>query len=51
MIAGIHVLEFTFITLLALMVVVTGVFGAFVVARVVEPRGVAALLRKITGRA
>jgi hypothetical protein len=39
-----------FLGLLILMVVLIGFFGAFVVARVVEPRGLGALLRRVTGR-
>ena len=50
MIAGIHPLEVTFIALLAMMVVVAGVFGAFVVVRVVEPRGMRAFLRHLAGK-
>jgi len=51
MIAGMHPLEFTFVTLLTLMVVLTGVFGLFVVVRVVEPGGVRSLLRRLAGKA
>jgi hypothetical protein len=43
--------EIVFLALLASMVVLIGIFGAFVVARVVEPRGMRALLRKLAGRA
>lgn len=39
-----------FLGLLGLMVVISGVFGLFVVARMVEPRGLKALLRKLAGK-
>lgn len=38
-------------SILGLMVVVVGLFSLVVVARVVEPRGVRALLRRIAGKA
>ena len=44
---GLGALEWTFMGLLTMMVVLTGLFGLFVVARLVEPRGVKALLRRI----
>lgn len=46
-----NVLEWTFIGVLALMTVAVGLFGLVVVARIVEPRGVRALLRRLAGRA
>jgi len=49
--AAFNVLEWTFIGILALMVVVSGLFGLFVIARLVEPRGMRTLLRRIAGRA
>ena len=42
--------EWTFISLLAAMVGAAGLFSLVVVARVVEPRGVKALLRRLAGR-
>jgi uncharacterized membrane protein YuzA (DUF378 family) len=50
MMLGLGALEWTFMGLLAAMVGLAGVFGLFVVARLVEPRGVKALLRKLAGR-
>lgn len=46
-----NVLEWTFIGLLALMTAVVGVFGLFVAVRTVEPRGLRALLRRVSGKA
>jgi hypothetical protein len=45
-----NALEWTFVSLLALMVVAVGLFGLVVVARLVEPRGVRVLLRRLTGK-
>ena len=45
-----NALEWSFVGLLAIMTVVVGLFGLVVVARLVEPRGVRALVRRITGR-
>ena len=42
--------ELTFISILAFMVVMVGLFSLVVVARVVEPRGVKALLRRLAGK-
>jgi hypothetical protein len=39
-----------FLVLLVVMVVMAGLFSFVVVARLVEPRGVKALLRRLTGR-
>jgi len=39
-----------FLGLLAVMVVAAGLFSLVVVARLVEPRGVKALLRRLAGR-
>lgn len=50
MFAAYGALEWGFISALAAMVVLVGIFGLIVVARVVEPRGVRVLLRKISGR-
>lgn len=50
MFAAYQALEWGFIGALIAMVVLVGIFGFFVVARMVEPRGVRVLLRKITGR-
>jgi hypothetical protein len=44
------VVEVTFISILAFMVVMVGLFSLVVVARVVEPRGVKALLRRLAGK-
>jgi hypothetical protein len=44
------VVELTFISILAFMVVMVGLFSIVVVARVVEPRGVKALLRRLAGK-
>ncbi|HEX9776441.1 MAG TPA: hypothetical protein VGB83_12795 [Actinomycetota bacterium] len=46
-----NLLEWTFVGILALMVAVSGLFGVVVVARLVEPRGMRALLRRLLGRA
>ena len=46
-----NVLEWSFIGVLALMTIAVGLFGLVVVARIVEPRGVRALLRRIVGKA
>lgn len=48
--ATVQPLEITFIALLVMMVVVAGVFGAFVAVRVVEPRGMRAFLRHLAGK-
>lgn len=45
-----NVLEWTFVVLLALMVVAVGLFGLVVVARLVEPRGMRVLVRRIAGK-
>ena len=45
-----NVLEWSFLVVLTLALGATGVFGLVVVARLVEPRGVRALLRRLTGR-
>jgi len=42
--------EWTFMALLVAMVGLAGLFSLVVVARVVEPRGVKALLRRLAGR-
>jgi hypothetical protein len=42
--------EYTFIGLLIAMVGAASLFAVVVVARVVEPRGVKALLRRLAGR-
>ena len=39
-----------FLVLLGVMVVAAGLFSLVVVARLVEPRGVKALLRRLSGR-
>lgn len=44
------VVEWTFMGVLILMVAAAGLFSVVVVARLVEPRGVKALLRRIAGR-
>ncbi|MGZ4103930.1 MAG: hypothetical protein ACXVQY_12655 [Actinomycetota bacterium] len=44
------IVEWTFMGVLALMVVAAGLFAVVVAARLVEPRGVKALLRRIAGR-
>jgi hypothetical protein len=44
------VVEVTFISILAFMVVMVGLFSLVVVARTVEPRGVKALLRRLAGK-
>lgn len=44
---GFAALEFAFISLLVTMTVVSGLLGLVVVARVVEPRGVKALLERL----
>jgi hypothetical protein len=41
---------YVFIALLAAMVVLAGLFSFVVVARLVEPRGIKALLRRLAGR-
>lgn len=46
-----NLLEWVYIVVLGLMTVAVGVFGLFVVARVVEPRGMKALLRRLAGKA
>lgn len=48
---GYNVLEWSFIGVLALMTVVIGWLALVVVARVVEPRGVKVLLRRLIGKA
>lgn len=50
MFAAYQALEWGFIGALVAMVILVGLFGMIVVARVVEPRGVRVLLRKIIGR-
>lgn len=45
-----NVLEWSFIAVLATMSLAAGLFALAVVARLVEPRGVRALLRRIAGR-
>jgi hypothetical protein len=42
--------EITFLSLLALMVVLIGIFSVIVLARVVEPRGLRALLGRAPRR-
>ncbi len=44
------VLEWSFLGLLALMTVLVGLFSVVVVVRVVEPRGLKALLLKLGGK-
>ena len=39
-----------FLVLLVLMVIIAGLFSLVVVARLVEPRGVRTLLRRLAGR-
>lgn len=46
-----NVLEWSFIAVLVLALASAGAFGAVVIARTVEPRGVKALLRRISGKA
>lgn len=46
-----NLLEWFFVGLLGMMTVVVGAFGAFVVVRLVEPRGMRALLRRLAGKA
>ena len=48
---GWNVLEWSFVGLLAMMTVVVGAFGLVVVARLVEPRGVRVLIKRIAGKA
>ena len=43
-------LEWTFMTVLAAATGIAGVFGIFVVARLIEPRGLKVLLRKLAGK-
>jgi hypothetical protein len=43
-------LEWTFISLLLLMVIATGLFALVVVMRLVEPGGIRSFLRRLTGR-
>jgi len=43
-------LEWTFMGVLTAATLIAGLFGIFVVARLVEPRGVKVLLRKIAGK-
>jgi hypothetical protein len=44
------IVEYTFIVILIAMVGAAGLFSLVVVARLVEPRGVKALLRRLAGR-
>jgi hypothetical protein len=50
MFAAYNALEWGFISALVAMIILVGLFSLVVVARVVEPRGVRVLLRKIIGR-
>jgi hypothetical protein len=45
-----RVLEWTFISLLLLMVIVSGLFALVVVTRLVEPGGIRSLLRRLAGK-
>ncbi|MCA1834069.1 MAG: hypothetical protein ABR548_12500 [Actinomycetota bacterium] len=47
---GFQLLEWTFMGLLGLMTVIIGFFSVVVVVRIVEPRGLKALLLKLAGR-
>jgi hypothetical protein len=44
------VLELTFMSLLGLMIVLVGLFAVVVVTRLVEPRGLKVLLRRLARR-
>lgn len=46
-----NVLEWTFIGALVLMTAVIGLFSVMILARVVEPKGLRVLLRRIAGKA
>ncbi|HEX9712441.1 MAG TPA: hypothetical protein VGB52_07825 [Actinomycetota bacterium] len=46
-----NVLEWSFVGLLLLMTAAVGVLSLVVVARLVEPRGLLALLRRFVGKA
>lgn len=46
-----NVLEWSFLGVLGLMTVVIGLLALVVVARLVEPRGVKVLLRRLAGKA
>lgn len=50
MIAALQALEYSFIALLAFMLGLSGLIGLTVVARMVEPGGVRALLRRLAGK-
>lgn len=50
MILAFEALEFSFTALLVAMTVGSGVVALVVVARIVEPRGVRALVRRLAGR-
>ncbi|MBI4729590.1 MAG: hypothetical protein HY775_08855 [Acidobacteria bacterium] len=43
-------LEASFISLLTAMTLATGLFGLAVIVRLVEPRGLRAFLRRLSGR-
>jgi len=49
-IAALHALEWSFISLLLLMTVLTGLIAVTIVVRVVEPAGVKALLLRLRGK-
>ena len=46
-----NVLEWSFVGVLVLMTIAVGLLGLMVVARVVEPRGLRVLLRRLAGKA
>jgi len=48
--AAMKALEWTFVSLLLLMVIVSGLFALVVVTRLVEPEGIRSFLRRLTGR-
>ena len=50
MLAKYQLLEWTFLGLLGLMTVLVGLLSIVVVVRVVEPRGLKALLLKLAGK-